>query len=160
MCWTVSNVEHSRWRQYGWHHAFASSHGRASHASRFDLSKRRKNAYAAAVGTYGNYIFEGVPIQGQRLYKILNNIAIYLFDSAVLFPAAFGSLETELPCGTLQGRQSAGSKPHPAPCNSTSTQTPKRTLNISQLDHWRLLKTQLVIFDSAGVKPNDVFDGH
>lgn len=34
-------------------------------------AEKTRKSKVAAVGTYANYIFEGVPIQGQRLYKIL-----------------------------------------------------------------------------------------
>ena len=44
-------------------------------------------------------------------------------------------------------------------CSSlTSNQVPKRTLNIWWINHDKSLKTQLVTFDYAGVKPSDVFD--
>ena len=44
-------------------------------------------------------------------------------------------------------------------CSSrTSNQVPKRTLNIWWINLDKSLKTQLVTFDYAGVKPSDVFD--
>ena len=100
---------------------------------------------AATVGAYADHTFEGVPTQGQRPCK--NDATTYLFAYAVTLPAAFGNLERNfclrdhspinivlsgIPCGALQGHQPAGSKPHPAPCSSTSTQTPKCPIDILQ----------------------------
>ena len=97
-----------------------------------------RNAYAASGSLRGSYTFEGVPTQGQCPCK--NDGTTYLFAYAFTLPAAFGNLGRNvclrdqspinillsgMPCGTLQGHQPAGSKPHLAPCSSTSTQTPK-----------------------------------
>ena len=70
---------------------------------------------------------------------------------------------TTVPFTFLQHERPGSKAPidilQPHPCSSrTSNQVPKRTLNIWWINHDKSLKTQLVTFDYAGVKPSDVFD--
>ena len=127
-----------------------------------------RNAYAATVGAYAAHPFEGVPTQAQRPRKATPQC------TCLPTPSHFRlllegwkrnfCLRDHSPIHIFAARaprlQSAHRHLAATPmCSSrTSNQVPKRTLNIWWINHDKSLKTQLVTFDYAGVKPSDVFD--
>ena len=127
-----------------------------------------RNAYAATVGAYAAHPFEGVPTQAQRPHKATPQ-CMFLPTPSHFCLLLEGwkrnfCLRDHSPIHIFAARaprlQSAHRHLAATPmCSSrTSNQVPKRTLNISWINHDKSLKTQLVTFDYAGVKPSDVFD--
>ena len=127
-----------------------------------------RNAYAATAGAYAAHTFEGVPTQAQRPHKATpqciflptpshfclllegwkRNFCLRDHSSIHIFAARAPRLQSA-------HRHLAAT---PMCSSRTSNQVPKRTLNIWWINHDKSLKTQLVTFDYAGVKPSDVFD--
>ena len=146
------------------------------------LRRCLRNAYAATVGAYAAHPFEGVPTQAQRPCKATPQCTCLptpshfrlllegwkrnfcLRDhSPIHISAKWGALRhPALPAAARAPRLQRAHSHHaatPIMCSSrTSNQVPKRTLNIWWINHDKSLKTQLVTFDYAGVKPSDVFD--
>ena len=95
-------------------------------------------------------------------WKVGNGTFAYATTVPFTFFAKWGALRhPALPAAARAPRlQSAHRHLAATPmCSSrTSNQVPKRTLNIWWINHDKSLKTQLVTFDYAGVKPSDVFD--
>ena len=127
-----------------------------------------RNAYAATVGAYAAHPFEGVPTQAQRPHKATPQ-CMFLPTPSHFCLLLEGwkrnfCLRDHSPIHIFAARaprlQSAHRHLAATPmCSSrTSNQVPKRTLNIWWINHDKSLKTQLVTFDYAGVKPSDVFD--
>ena len=127
-----------------------------------------RNAYAATVGAYAAHPFEGVPTQAQRPRKATPQCRFLPTPShfCLLLEGWKRNfcLRDHSPIHIFAARaprlQSAHRHLAATPmCSSrTSNQVPKRTLNIWWINHDKSLKTQLVTFDYAGVKPSDVFD--
>ena len=127
-----------------------------------------RNAYAATVGAYAAHPFEGVPTQAQRPHKATPQ-CMFLPTPSHFCLLLEGwkrnfCLRDHSPIHIFTARaprlQSAHRHLAATPmCSSrTSNQVPKCTLNIWWINHDKSLKTQLVTFDYAGVKPSEVFD--
>ena len=147
------------------------------------LRRCLRNAYAATVGAYAAHPFEGVPTQAQRPCKatpqctflptpshfrlllegwkrnfcLRNHRPIHIF-------AKWGALRhPALPAAARAPRlQSARRHLAATPMSQCAAAAPatrcQSALNIWWINHDKSLKTQLVTFDYAGVKPSDVFD--
>ena len=127
-----------------------------------------RNAYAATVGAYAAHPFEGVPTQVQHPHKATPQ-CMFLPTPSHFCLLLEGwkrnfCLRDHSPIHIFAARaprlQSAHRHLAATPmCSSrTSNQVPKRTQNIWWINHDKSLKTQLVTFDYAGVRPSDVFD--
>ena len=117
-----------------------------------------------------------IPLKGQRPCKTMLQrtclptpshsrllLEVWKRNFCVREHSPINILLSGMPCGTLQGhhqrlqtapcsRAQTPKRPQTS-CSRTSTQVPQRTKHLAD----RSLKTQLVTFDYAGVKPLTVF---
>ena len=147
------------------------------------LRRCLRNAYAATVGAYAAHPFEGVPTQAQRPCKATPQCTCLptpshfrlllegwkrnfcLRDhSPIHISAKWGALRhPALPAAARAPRlQSARRHLAATPMSQCAAAAPatrcQSALNTWWINHDKSLKTQLVTFDYAGVKPSDVFD--